>query len=211
MQLIEKYFPELSNEQLLLYKAFCDIFVEWNRSINLISRNDIINIQERHLLHSLSIAKIIKFADNTNIMDAGTGGGFPGIPLAIMFPNVNFHLVDSIQKKIKVVNDIVDQLDLKNVTTSVERFENLNTKHHFILSRAVMQLPEFYKFTSRLIDKNNFNTLNNGILYLKGGDIEAETLLLKSKCNIKEYNISDYFNEEFFFTKKIIHIVSVKG
>ncbi len=210
MQLIEKYFPELSNEQLLLYKTFCDIFVEWNRSINLISRNDIINIQERHLLHSLSIAKIIKYADNTNIMDAGTGGGFPGIPLAIMFPNVNFHLVDSIQKKIKVVNDIVDQLDLKNVTTSVERFENLNTKYHFILSRAVMQLPDFYKFTAKLIDKNNFNTLKNGILYLKGGDIEAETALLKTKCNIKEYNISDYFNEEFFITKKLVHIVSKK-
>jgi 16S rRNA (guanine527-N7)-methyltransferase len=204
MKLILKYFPEITSLQIRQFNLLPGLYNDWNSKINVISRKDIDYLEERHILHALSIAKIFKPLKGTTFIDVGTGGGFPGIPLAIMFPDSNFHLVDSIGKKILVVQDIIDKLGLTNVKAEKLRVEELNTKYDFIISRAVTELPVFYKWTKNMINKNGHNNISNGIIYLKGGDIENEIKFLKSKTRI--FDISDFFSEPFYQTKKIIHI-----
>lgn len=203
MDIIKKYFPELSEKQFQLFQKLNDLYVHWNVQINVISRKDIDNLYERHILHSLSIAKIVNFRPGSRVLDAGTGGGLPGIPLAIVFPDTYFHLVDSIGKKIKVVHAISNELGLKNILAEQKRVEQINNKYDFIVSRAVTKLDLFESWVNSKIKKNSFNTILNGILYLKGGDFELE---LKKIKKYKIYNINDFFSEEFFQTKKLIHI-----
>ena len=181
------------------------LYAEWNAQINVISRKDFDSLYEKHVLHSMSIAKFIRFAPGTKILDVGTGGGFPGIPLAILFPEVHFHLVDSIGKKIKVVNGITESLGLKNVLAEQKRAEQLNEKYDFVVSRAVTGLPEFVPWVKNNISPKQKNAIPNGILYLKGGDVQSE--IKPFGKNIFVQNISDYFDEEFFETKKLIHLV----
>ena len=207
LEIILKYFPDLTNKQRDLFSLLQSLYSEWNNKINVISRKDIDHLYERHVLHSLGIAKIIQFTENTKIIDVGTGGGFPGIPLAIMFPDARFHLVDSIGKKIKVVKEISEELGLKNLTSEQIRAENINNKYDFIVSRAVTSLPDFHYLISHLISKINKNKISNGILYLKGGDFSEELKQLIPDYSI--YRLSDYFDEEFFTTKKIVHIYQV--
>lgn len=205
INLITKYFPDLSVAQIMTFERAIDLYHDWNTKINLISRNDMDNLIERHFLHSLSIAKVIKFMPKTRIMDVGTGGGFPGIPLAILFPKVEFYLIDTIGKKIKVVQDIVDQLGLKNVVTEQKRAENVkNQQFDFIVSRAVTRLPEFLPWVQNNISKRQKNALKNGILYLKGGDVLEEIAYTNKKYQI--FELSKLFEEEFFETKKVIHL-----
>ncbi len=204
MEIVEKYFPELTEQQRLLFDRLPALYSEWNAKINVISRKDIGQLEERHILHSLGIAKMIRFAKNSRILDVGTGGGFPGIPLAILFPDVYFHLIDSIAKKIKVVSEIATALNLENITTGQNRAEKMTGKYDFIVSRAVTSLPEFYSMTSHLISHNQKNSLPNGILYLKGGDFNEELSALKRNTTVTELN--NFFDEEFFLTKKIVHI-----
>ncbi len=180
------------------------LYEEWNAQINLISRKDIDMLEERHVLHSLSIAKIIQFKPGTKILDVGTGGGFPGIPLAILFPEAKFTLVDSIGKKIKVVNEIAKVLELKNVKAIQIRAEELEGSFDFIVSRAVTRMPVFLKWVRRKVRKKNFNSLNNGILYLKGGDVEEEMNGIQGKYAIYDLDIN--FPMEFFHSKKLIYI-----
>lgn len=206
MELLKKYFPELSSGQSDQYAKLKDLYSEWNEKINVVSRKDIDQLYERHVLHSLAIAKIIRFKPNTSVLDVGTGGGFPGIPLAILFPKANFHLIDSIGKKIKVVNAVAENLQLKNVEASHCRVQQLKHTYDFIVSRAVTNLPDFMNWTKNRIEKKSFNDLNNGILYLKGGDFEDELQKIKRKNKI--YPISAFFEEEFFETKKIVYIYS---
>ena len=204
MQIIKKYFPDLSQYQIKQFEQLQNLYREWNSKINVISRKDIENLYEKHILHSLGIAKIIKFKKGTKILDVGTGGGFPGIPLAIIFPDSKFTLIDSIGKKIKVVNAIADELKLSNVKTMQIRAENINDKFDFIVSRAVTSLPVFYNWVNKKIMKKSFNDIDNGILYLKGGDIDKELKILKKQYSI--YELNKYFTEDFFSTKKIIYI-----
>jgi len=204
MQIIKKYFPDLSQYQIKQFEQLQNLYREWNSKINVISRKDIENLYEKHILHSLGIAKIIKFKKGTKILDVGTGGGFPGIPLAIIFPDSKFTLIDSIGKKIKVVNAIADELKLSNVKTIQIRAENINDKFDFIVSRAVTSLPVFYNWVNKKIMKKSFNDIDNGILYLKGGDIDKELKILKKQYSI--YELNKYFTEDFFNTKKIIYI-----
>ncbi len=203
IELIQKYFPDLTPWQIEKFTALQPLYADWNSKINLISRKDIEFLYEKHILHSLSIAKIIQFKPQTKILDVGTGGGFPGIPLAIMFPQCQFTLVDSIGKKIKVVQAIADSLELKNVTAINARVETIHDKFDFVLSRAVTEFPIFYNWVRNKISKKSFNTLHNGILYLKGGDLYAE--INGFERNIKLFNLPDYFKGEFFETKKIVH------
>ena len=206
MKEILHYFPNLSQEQIQQFARLKDLYEEWNQQINVISRKDTENFYERHVLHSLGIAKIIRFQKASEILDVGTGGGFPGIPMAIMFPDVKFTLVDSIGKKIKVVNEISAALGLKNVTGLHLRAEDVKGNFDFVISRAVTQMPIFVNYVRNKIKKERNNKLKNGILYLKGGDLKEE---MKSvKYRYKEYNLSSFFKEEFFETKKIIHWVS---
>jgi 16S rRNA (guanine527-N7)-methyltransferase len=200
--LLLKNFPSLSENQIEKFEKLEQLIIEWNSKVNLISRKDVENIPEHHILHSLAIAKIISFTDNSRIIDVGTGGGFPGIPLAIMFPNVNFDLVDSIGKKITVVKDIIEKLNLTNVNAFNARAEIMPPKYDFIISRAVSAFPDFVEIVGGLIKSNNINSLNNGIVYLKGGDFESELVGLK---NIKVFQIKDFFDGEYFETKKIIY------
>lgn len=204
MQIIQKYFPKLSKKQLEQFKNTETLYAEWNAQINVISRKDFSEFYERHVLHSLAIAKFIRFASGTKVLDVGTGGGFPGIPLAIFFPEVQFHLVDSIGKKIKVVNEVAASLELKNVTAQQIRAEQLTEKYDFVVSRAVTRLPEFVPWVRKNISKKQFNAIPNGIIYLKGGEISEE--IEPFKKNILVQNISDYFEEEFFETKKVVHL-----
>lgn len=204
MDQLLKYFPDLTADQLEKFKQLDELYRFWNNQINVISRKDIDNLFVHHVLHSLSIAKVIKFAPGTSIIDVGTGGGFPGIPLAIMFPDVNFHLVDSIGKKIKVVNEVSKALDLQNVTGTQNRIEEISFKYDFVISRAVTALPDFVKVTKKNITKRSLNPLHNGILYLKGGDVMEEIRATGAKNMI--YLISDYFKEPFFETKYLIHL-----
>ena len=204
MDIIKKYFPELSNKQIAQFEQLSSLYREWNSRINVISRKDIDQLYERHVLHSLSIAKLIQFKKGTRILDAGTGGGFPGIPLSIMFPDTTFHLADSIAKKIKVVNAIKDELGLSNVIGWQSRVEEIRGKYDFIVSRAVTSMPVFYGWVKNSIRKESFNDIPNGILYLKGGDIVAEMKGLKKPKKI--YPISDWFDEAFFETKIIVHL-----
>lgn len=205
MDIIIKYFPKLTSEQTLQIGRLESLYAEWNAQINVISRKDFDSLYEKHVLHSMSIAKFIRFASGTKILDVGTGGGFPGIPLAILFPEVHFHLVDSIGKKIKVVNGITKSLGLKNVFAEQKRAEQLNEKYDFVVSRAVTGLPEFVPWVKKNISPKQKNAIPNGILYLKGGDVQSE--IKPFGKNIFVQNISDYFDEEFFETKKLIHLV----
>jgi len=204
MKLITKYFPDLTNEQLDKFRRLEDVYLEWNSKINVISRKDMEHFYERHVLHSLGIAKVIQFTQGAQVLDVGTGGGFPGIPLAILFPETNFLLVDSIGKKIKVVREVTDSAGIKNVQSMQSRAEEMKGKFDFVVSRAVTTLPDFIKWVENKIKRENRNTLKNGILYLKGGDLEAELAPLKNKCQV--FNLSDYFEEEFFETKKVVHV-----
>ena len=203
-----KYFPNLSQQQLDQYELLAKEFLSWNEKINLISRKDTENLFEHHILHSLAIAKVCKFKPQCEVMDIGTGGGFPGLPLAIMFPETKFYLVDSIGKKIKVVQALVEALELKNVKAEQIRAENVNQQFDFIVSRAVTYLPDFMQWTKGKISKIQYHDLANGVLYLKGGDLTKELSTIKNK--IKIYDIDNYFEEEFFQTKKVIHVKCVK-
>jgi len=203
MTIIQKYFNDLTIEQLSQFAKLELLYKDWNSKINVISRKDINELYLRHVLHSLSIAKLISFKDDTCILDVGTGGGFPGIPLAILFPNCRFHLVDSIQKKITVVNNVVKELDLKNVKTSCSRVEAISEKYDFVVSRAVTNMKDFVSWIKFKINKNSFNDFKNGVLYLKGGDLEDE---LKSFKNVKTFELSEIFNEDFFIQKKVVYL-----
>ena len=202
MKLILKYFPDLTEDQKYKFEMLKDIYEDWNTKINVISRKDIDQLYLKHILHSLSISKVISFIDGTTILDVGTGGGFPGIPLAILFPRCNFVLLDSIAKKIKVVDAAVLSLKLNNVSTITDRVENTSVKYDFIVSRAVTKMKDFKRLIKGKVNNTSNNTLNNGIFYLKGGDLKNELLGI----NHKKFNISDFFDEEFFDTKKVIYV-----
>jgi 16S rRNA (guanine527-N7)-methyltransferase len=202
--IIHKYFPDLSDKQKDQLIQFSILFIEWNTKVNCISRKDINHLFERHILHSLAIAKIVQFADGSKVLDIGTGGGFPGIPLAILFPNVEFILVDSIGKKIKVVNDIATKLRLNNVEGIHARAENISGKFDFIVSRAVTRLVNFLPWVENKISKKQINILPNGILYLKGGDLKEELEEINRKATL--YSISEVYDEAFYETKKVVYI-----
>ena len=201
-EIILKYFPNLTDQQKSQFQQLETLYKDWNEKINVISRKDIDEFYERHVLHSLGIAKIMEFADGTKVLDIGTGGGFPGIPLAILFPNVEFTLVDSIGKKITVVNAVAESLGLKNVKAYHERAEKIKDKFHFVVSRAVTQMPVFLRWLKGKFEKEQFNPKHNGVLYLKGGDLGEE--LAGIKCEI--YNLKDQFGEEFFDNKKVVYL-----
>ena len=203
MNIIRSNFSDLTDFQIKQYESLMSLYESWNNKINVISRKDISELNIRHVLHSLSIAKIIKFIPETKILDVGTGGGFPGIPLAIMFPEVSFHLTDSIGKKIKVVKAISDELGLKNVVAEQIRSENVNQQYDFVISRAVTNMTDFIKIVDGKVSTSSQNSLANGILYLKGGDLTNE---LKQLKNVKTFNISSYFNDIFFESKKIVYL-----
>jgi 16S rRNA (guanine527-N7)-methyltransferase len=204
MNIITKYFPKLKPEQIELFSQLQPLYAEWNAQINVISRKDFDGFYERHVLHSLSIAKFIGFTPGTKILDVGTGGGFPGIPLAIFFPEVQFHLVDSIGKKIKVVNNVIESLGLQNATAEQIRAEELKGEYDFVVSRAVTSLPEFVPWVRKNIAKKQRNAMPNGIIYLKGGDLTEEIKSFKNRVFAK--NLSDWFDEEYFETKKVVHL-----
>ena len=202
VSLILKYFPEITDEQNQQFEKLAQLYTEWNEKINVISRKDMDGLYEKHILHSLGIAKVMPFADGTKVLDIGTGGGFPGIPLAILFPEVSFTLIDSIGKKIKVVEAVSEGLGLKNVTAVHGRAEKLKEKFHFVVSRAVTQMPEFLRWLKGKFEKEQFNEKHNGVLYLKGGDLAEE--LAGLRCEI--FQLKNYFEEEFFDTKKVVYL-----
>lgn len=204
MDIILTYFRELTSDQIRQYSLLGPLYNEWNSKINVISRKDISKLYERHILHSLTIGKFIRFMPGTKVLDAGTGGGFPGIPLAILFPEVQFHLIDSIGKKIKVVNEVALAAGIKNITTEQVRLENLKYKYDFIVSRAVAELPQFAKWAKKNISPVNKNAIPNGVLYLKGGDLSSEIKPFKKRIIIED--LSQYFKEEYFKTKKLVYI-----
>lgn len=203
MDYIKKYFNHLSEKQLSQFEQLKSVYEQWNAKINVISRKDMDLFYLHHVLHSLAIAKVISFLPENEVLDVGTGGGFPGIPLAILFPETKFTLVDSIGKKIKVVEEVAKSVDIKNVTAINCRVEQIDKKFDFVVSRAVTQMPEFVKWVEGKIKKQSKNSLENGILYLKGGDLTEE---LSSFKNVRLYNISDFFSEDFFETKKIVYL-----
>lgn len=202
--IIKKYFPDLSVGQMEQFEMLTPLYSEWNEKINVISRKDVENLETNHILHSLAIAKIISFKSGTKILDVGTGGGFPGIPLAIMFPECKFHLIDSIGKKITVVEAIAKEIGLQNLTAEKIRAEDVEGKFNFIVSRAVTTLPEFYSWIENKIISKSQNTLKNGVIYLKGGDLTEELKAFEKRHTV--FDISNIFEEEFFETKKIVHI-----
>jgi len=204
MELILKYFPDLESAKLEKFRQLEALYNEWNSRINVISRKDMENFYEHHVLHSLGIAKVMPFLPGSKVMDVGTGGGFPGIPLAILFPETEFLLVDSIGKKIKVVNEVAQAAGIMNVKAIHCRAEDVKQKFDFVVSRAVTTLPEFMKWVSGAIRKGNSHPLPNGILYLKGGDLETELAPLKGKFRL--FDLSDFFTEAFFETKKVVHV-----
>ena len=204
MELIKKYFTGLTEQQLSQFAMLDELYHDWNAKINVISRKDIDNLYEHHVLHSLAIAEYINFRPGTSVMDLGTGGGFPGIPLAIMFPEVKFHLVDSTKKKILVCTEVAQALGLKNVTTHWCRAEEEKGKFDFVVSRAVMPLADLVKICRKNISKEMKNALPNGLICLKGGELEHEAYPMKNAAEIVP--ISDYFSEEFFETKKVVYV-----
>lgn len=200
--LILKYFPEISERQKEQFEKLGALYLDWNEKINVISRKDTEFLYERHILHSLGIAKVMAFSAGTKVLDVGTGGGFPGIPLAILFPEVQFTLIDSIGKKIKVVEGIAEAIGLENLTALHGRAEKLKEKFHFIVSRAVTQMPEFLRWLKGKFEKEQLNPKHNGVLYLKGGDLAEE--LAGLKCEI--FPLKNYFSEDFFETKKVVYL-----
>lgn len=203
MDEILKNFPYLTENQIEKFEKLEALYQDWNAKINVISRKDIDSLYIKHVLHSLAIAKVQSFEDGSVILDVGTGGGFPGIPLAILFPESKFYLIDVIAKKIKVVQEVAEALELKNVKAEQMRAENVKGEFDFIVSRAVTNMPDFVSWVRTKIKKHNDHDLKNGILYLKGGDLTQELALFP---NAKEYNISDFFEDEFFETKKVVHL-----
>lgn len=203
-ELILKYFPDLTTQQQAQFDALYELYKVWNEKINVISRKDIDNLYTNHILHSLGIAKVMKFKPGASVLDVGTGGGFPGIPLAILFPETKFHLVDSINKKITVVNAVAEGAGLKNVKGEWSRAEQIRGEYDFIISRAVTRIKEFYGWVNQKVKEDSVHDLDNGILYLKGGDLDEELSELKRPHCV--YNLSDYFKEEFFETKKVVYV-----
>lgn len=204
MKIVQKYFRNLTELQINQLEQLYDLYTNWNDKINVISRKDVDNLYTHHVLHSLSIAKYINFTPGTMVMDVGTGGGFPGIPLAIFFPEVKFLLLDSIGKKIKVAGDIAESVGLNNVEVIHSRVENEKRKFHFIVSRAVMPLPDLVNRTRKNISSEQINAMPNGIICLKGGDLSAETEPFKKVVDV--ISLSSYFSEEFFETKKLVYL-----
>lgn len=202
IQLLLEYFPQLSENQISQFSRAVDLYLDWNDKINVISRKDTASLLEKHFLHSLGIARVMPFAPETRVLDIGTGGGFPGIPLAILFPEAQFTLVDSIGKKIKVVESIAEEIGLKNVTAIHGRAEKISGTFHFIVSRAVTAMPQFLPWTRGKFAKEQFNAKHNGILYLKGGDLAEELAGIKSEI----IPLSRFFEGEFFETKKVVYI-----
>lgn len=203
MELILKYFPNLTDDQINKFKKLESLYQDWNLKINVVSRKDIDELYLRHVLHALAIAKVISFKSGSRIIDVGTGGGFPGVPLAIMFPECNFHLVDSIAKKLKVVDEVVVGLGLTNVKTTHSRVEAINETYDFIVSRAVAAMPTFVHWVKGKVAKKQNHDLKNGILYLKGGDLTEE---LQDYKTTTIYNLSNFYSEDFFETKKLVHL-----
>lgn len=208
MEILLKYFPELTEQQTTRFRLLGELYLEWNTKINLISRQDTENLFERHILHSLGIAKTLRFKPMSSVMDLGTGGGFPGLPLAIMFPETKFYLVDSIAKKINVVKDIIEKLELKNALAEQVRAEQVEDEFDFIVTRAVAPVETLEYWTKGKISSNHFHELRNGLLCLKGGDLTEELKATKKKHKI--YELSDYFEEEFFQSKKVVYIQMLK-
>jgi 16S rRNA (guanine527-N7)-methyltransferase len=204
VDIIYRYFPQLSEKQREQFRQLGELYPHWNTQINVVSRKDVDSLYLHHVLHSLGIAKFINFVPGTRILDVGTGGGFPGIPLAILFPAVHFHLVDSIGKKIKVVREIKTAVELENIEADHIRAEQLDEKYDFVVSRAVTRLAEFYPWVANKFLKKERNAIPNGILYLKGGDLRQE--IQETRLSAEVYSLSDYFEEEFFETKHVVYI-----
>lgn len=204
MDIIQKYFPHLTELQVEQFAQLEALYNDWNAKINVISRKDIQNLYEHHVLHSLGIAKVVNFKDGTTVMDLGTGGGFPGIPLAILFPNVQFHLVDSIGKKVKVANEVANAIGLKNVKFSHARAEDIKEQYDFVITRAVMPMVDLMKVARKNIKKEQHNAVPNGIIALKGGELAGEIASMRNICTVWE--LSDFFKEEYFTTKKVVHV-----
>ena len=204
MEIITKYFPNITELQAEQFAQLEVLYNDWNSKINVISRKDIHNLYEHHVLHSLGIAKLINFRPDTNIMDLGTGGGFPGIPLAILFPEANFHLVDSIGKKVRVAQEVATAIGLKNVRFSHARAEEIKDKYDFVVTRAVMSMVDLRKIARKNIAKEQHNALPNGIIALKGGELDGEIAAVKNIAAV--WPLSDYFEEEYFETKKVVHV-----
>lgn len=204
IEILTKYFPDLTDQQMDQFGRLGALYEEWNSQINVISRKDVEQLYERHVLHSLAIAKVIRFRPHTSILDVGTGGGFPGIPLAILFPETSFMLIDSIGKKIKVVNEVASALNLRNVTAEHIRVEDLKQKFDFVVSRAVTAFPRFVSMVQTKVASQSNNDLPNGILYLKGGDFEEEIEPFRKQIQV--YELNSFFQEEFFETKRLIHM-----
>ena len=202
--LLEKYFPDMTDEQQAQFDALEALYADWNQKINVISRKDIQNLYEHHVLHSLGIAKVASFKPGTEVMDLGTGGGFPGIPLAILFPDVKFQLLDSIGKKIRVAGEVAKAIGLKNITLAYRRAEEEKHLFDFVVSRAVMPLDNLIRVCRKNIKRRQQNALPNGLICLKGGELESESFAFKSHCTI--WNLKDIFEEEYFETKKVVHI-----